>query len=58
MSEEEKQNKKEVEEKGAKIVQVATETAPMVQLEDSTVVDSLELQVKIYNMIDELCQKI
>ena len=37
MSEEEKQNKKEVEEKGAKIVQVATETAPMVQLEDSTV---------------------
>ena len=35
----------------ASIVEVTTQTAPMVQLEDGKIVGSLELQVIIYNML-------
>ena len=43
---EEKQKTKEAE-----LVQVATEYAPAVQLEDGTTVSTLELQVRIYNKL-------
>ena len=51
MAEEIKKEVKKAEPKEAKIVEVPTQTAPAIQLEDGNIVDSLSLQVLIYNKL-------
>lgn len=39
------------EKKYAKIVEISTQTTPMIELDDGTVLDPLELQVLIYTKL-------
>lgn len=51
MAEEEKPKAEKKEVKEATLVEVTTQTAPAIQLEDGTIVDELELQLRIYNKL-------
>ena len=51
MAEKEQKEVKKAEPNVAKLVQVATQTAPAVELENGKVIDSLELLVLIYNKL-------
>jgi len=48
---EEKPTEVKKESKEAKIVEVTTQTAPAIQLENGDIVDALTLQVLIYNKL-------
>ena len=54
MAEKEIKEVKKVEVKEAKVVEVTTQTAPAIQLEDGSLVDSLTLQVLIYNKLSKI----